>query len=396
MTEPIAHDVRLVLGADQLEATTWDSYDITLDMLSAGSAWTFSFWRSGQWDDIKARTRIGDPVVVTIDGAAQLVGRIDTWHLPTDRGDGARMIIAGRDYAGAAISADADPTLVLRNVTLQDALTRLFAPLGFTVSFGAGVDPVRVAHGVRAQRFRRTPRAQHRELIDRVRPRVGEKIWQIADALCRRAGYLLWTAPGDGTAGVTLRVDVPATGQPVFAFTRREALGRVDADSIILESDYSFDGTDVPSTVTVFGESAQGDARPSRIAREVTNGFLLSPDFARGRVSPDRPPQPSYQRSARARTPASARAEAARVLCDKNADFCVYKTTVKDHGQRVGGDVLLYQPNTVAAVTDTLADLDRAPFLATRVQFRGSRAGGRTTQLRMVPRGVLVLDPGAA
>jgi prophage tail gpP-like protein len=100
-------------------------------------------------------------------------------------------------------------------------------------------------------------------------------------------------------------------------------------------------------------------------------------------------------RAERARTIAGARQEAARIVADENADFVTYEVTVDGHGQMVGGQMTLYQPNTIAQVTDTLADLDRDPWLVTRVRFLGSRTGGKLTKLRMVPRGALVLTPGS-
>jgi prophage tail gpP-like protein len=389
----LEHDVRLVVGRDQLETSSWDAYEVHLDMLNPGSGWMFSFWRSSQWDDIQDRTRIGDQVVVTIDGAAQLVGVVEDQHIVPDRGQGARYVVSGRDYAGPAISAGAAPTLVLRNVTLQDALTRLFAPLGLQVVFGAQVDAVRLAPGVRAQRFRQTPRAQRRELIDRFRPRLGEKIWQTADSICRRMGYLLWTAPGDGTRGVTLRVDVPSTAAPTFMLERREdASGAVPAGDV-LDAELMLHGRDVPSSVTVYAETAQGDSQSARIAREVTNSFLLDETLTFGRVSPQRPPQPHYQLGDRARTITAARQEATRVMVDAAAGFTVYQAEHTGHGQMVGGQRVLFAPNLVARVTDTLCRLDAAPFLITATTFKGSRAHGKTTSLRLIPRGILLLDP---
>ena len=63
----------------------------------------------------------------------------------------------------------------------------------------AGARPgARTATGRRARRAHR---------VDQFRVKVGEKVWQLADQLCRRHGYLLYTAPsGDGVALVIERI----------------------------------------------------------------------------------------------------------------------------------------------------------------------------------------------
>ena len=110
---PYQHTVELMLATDGLMVDVWDEYVVTLDMLQAGNPWTFAFWRSDPvsgaitgdrrttWDLLRRTAKLGDNVLLTIDGAAQLNGRIETMNAGGGRG-GVTLVIGGRDLAGPA------------------------------------------------------------------------------------------------------------------------------------------------------------------------------------------------------------------------------------------------------------------------------------------------------
>lgn len=125
------HAVALTLAASGVELDVWDEYVVTQDMLSPGASFTFALWysrdRSATWDVLRRSVKVGDSVVLTIDGAPQLNGRIET-VTTTAAGHGARvMTITGRDLAGVALDFDADPTINVVGLRLEDALRRVFA-----------------------------------------------------------------------------------------------------------------------------------------------------------------------------------------------------------------------------------------------------------------------------
>ena len=135
--DPREHTVDLVLAASGLAPDVWDEYAITIDMLQAGNAFTFGMWSSETngttWDALRRGVKALDSVVVGIDGAAQLNGRIEKIETGADGHGEARMVISGRDLAGPALDWDADPTLTLTGIPLEQALQRVFAGVGLPV-----------------------------------------------------------------------------------------------------------------------------------------------------------------------------------------------------------------------------------------------------------------------
>ncbi|NDH45511.1 MAG: hypothetical protein EBY04_03955, partial [Actinobacteria bacterium] len=82
----------------------------------------------------------------------------------------------------------------------------------------------------------------------------GTKVWALCEQLCRRHGYLLYTAPCE--AGVGLVIDRPAYDSPVlYRFLRRR---REDGSSEgnLLDGWQELDATQVPTSATVYGHGA--------------------------------------------------------------------------------------------------------------------------------------------
>lgn len=399
---PDQHSFYLELGGTETTGyglDVWDGYEIVLDMLSPGSPWTFELWRStdtarrNAWPELLQRAKLGERVTLSIDGVVLLDGKIRTSDPMGDR-SGARIVISGTDLAGQAMASHANPRLSLRNTTLQTALERLFQPLSIAVELGEGVDPQASAPAVRPPRRASRRPAQRRSAVDRFHPRVGETVWQCADALCRKAGYLLWTAPGSTPDRLVLRVDSPReSGAAKFAFVRELDGDVVTARSNILGGHYHRSIDHVPSEVTVFADAPRSDALPARHENTVANAEFGGDDFAF--IVPH---QPRYMLSSRARTPAAAQREATRAIGDANRSLRAYTAKVLGHGQRVNGLDVLYAPNELASVRDDLLGVEM-DGLVTRVVMSGSRKGGspgQQTQVTIVPRGAIKVSPERA
>lgn len=392
------HIVSLFVGGEYLD--TWDGYSVTLDMLSPGSAWTFTLWRVGEngqtrttWAQATRLAKVGERVTLAIDGVVVLDGTLEVRDQRHER-SGAQLVISGRDLSGAAIDAHADPTISLRDVTLQTAIERLAQTISLGVELGDGVDAAQLSPGTRPPRRprRRTP-SQRRALVDRFRPRLGETVWQCMEALCRRAGYLLWTAPGATADRLVLRVDAPReSGSPRFGFlcaVETDDAGReyVTDGSNVLEGSYAVDSTGVPTSVTVYNDAPRGETFAARDARTVDNDQISGALFST--ITPQRP---RFVHSARATTPQRAQREATRAIGDANARLRAYTCTVQGHAQQVNGVSCLYQPNEVAVVRDDVAGADFVGLI-TRVDFMGSRGEGTRTRLRIVPLGAIKAEP---
>ena len=400
------HTASLVLS-DGTEVDTWDAYTITLDMLQPGSPWTASMWRSSvrqtTWAVLRAKIKLFDKVTFVIDGAPQITGRIETFDTQADREGGARITISGRDMAGPALSWDADPTVRLKGLQLSAALEALFAPLGIPVVIGADADAARTvqigttrgSRGVSSGR--RTRRTQ---VCDRAQPQPGEKVWQLADEIARRLGYLIWTAPAqDG--GLAVVIDRPAySSAEVFTFARRitETAAGATAAGNILSGGETFSVRDVPSEVNVYSGTARGASLSARQRYQAVNLAIADVEVTRGFALDPAPAQPRHVRAQRARTVAETAREATRIVSEAMYGFRRYACTVQGHGQTIDGRALLYTVNTMCRVRDDVCTsaagdpLDES-MLATRVEFKRSRKAGTTTEVTLSPRDAISLVP---
>jgi len=401
-----AHVVTVTLS-DGTEVDVFDKYIISLDMMRAGNAWTVEMWRSSTrdttWPVLRRLLKLGENVTVSIDGAAQVTGRIETFDTLVER-KGASMVISGRDLGGMAMSWDADPTIRLRGLSLSDALTALFAPFGVPVLVtdaaaarivqsgtnqgGAGRAPTR---GVRHAATRAQP-------IDRSHPRAGERAWSLGEEMCRRVGFLLWTAPS-ANGGLAVVVDVPAFTTPdVFTFTRRIEDG--EATGNILRSAEKFSIKEIPTEVSVYTGTTRGDLVSNRSRSQTFNVALETAAVSRGFVASPMPAQVRHVKSARSRTLAASAQEGSRVISEAMAGFRRYECTVQGHGQTVAGSPRLYALNTMSRVRDDLTTApDGSPLdesmLLTTLTFSGGREGC-TTSAVLVPRDSIVVIPQEA
>lgn len=385
----ISHEVELRLGVERVAVGAWDSITITHDLLAPTSPWTVTLWRAATmapWPetDLWPHTRAETPAEVLVDGVVQVRGAISRAEVGASR-QGSPLTLSGRDHAAIAQIADADPALTLRGATLEEALRRLFGPLGINLTIGALADDARSAlAGMRPNAPRGTStsrRARRRHRVDQFRVKVGEKVWQLADQLCRRHGYLLYSAPsGDGVA---LVIDRPAyDSQALYSLTRKQQPDGSYAGTI-LSGSRAVDTSQVPSSVTVFGHSAIASSADARLRASIENEGLVHP-----RVADAFAARPRYVRDDKARTPQVCEQRARREIARANASLDVCSYVVQGFGQ----DGRLFAVNAIAHIDDEITGA-RGDWLVTQVVMNRSRSSGHTTTLRLVPKGALVIEP---
>jgi hypothetical protein len=408
---PYQHAVELMLATDGLTVDVWDEYVVTLDMLQAGNPWTFAFWRSdpvtGQttgdrrttWDLLRRTAKLGDDVILMIDDATQLNGRIETMNAGGGRG-GITLVIGGRDLAGPAMDCDVDPTLTIKNLAFGEALPQVFGTMGLRARVVDSAANIAVTSHEAPGPRRTNRRASRRTVVDIAHPKPGERVWNFAESMAKRIGYLLWVAP-DAERGLAIVADVPNDhATPSYVFFRREIAnaGASEYSGNILSGNEKLNLRGVPTTITTYSGTDRGNNTSARTRQVTTNVGVLDPQITRGLVLDPPPPQPKHVRSTRARTPQRSAQEASNSILEGMRSFRTYECTVRGHGQTVDGARRLYALNTVARVRDDVCiDAQGRPLdedmLIVRVEFRGSRQGGTTTTLTLVPRGSMVLVP---
>lgn len=386
------HEVRIEL-ADGTALVNWPEVDITLDMLSPGNPWTISLWYSeendGAWKSVRRRALLEQGVQIFVDGALQLRGRIESAETNADR-DGAVYTISGRDVAARALDWDADPTIALRGVTLEAALERLFGDVGLRPEI---TDAARAREIQSApHRSRGTRAARRTNRVDDLKIQAGERIWQVAEKLCRKLGYLMWIAPSTSPNAVGVVIDKPNESSDVSFALERRAVGQV-YEGNILRSRRKLSSMNVPTQVTGFVRSSLRADRDNADRIAIVNEFLRTREYVIDERPLGLPPKPRYIKPERARTSAAVERECQKVIAEANANLEAYEITVRGFGQ----NEKLYAINTIARIRDDL-ELPRLDglYLCTRVHLHQSRQRGQVSDLRLVPRGAIQVFPEAA
>lgn len=386
--------VELFVGPEALRIDVFDEYKIDLSMTEVGTAWSLAFWYSdispeAPWrvliDPVRG-VKCGHTVTLAFNGEAVLSGIVETRDVGDNPGRATpTFVISGRDALAPALTGDADPTLTLPGLTLEDALDLLYTAVGIRADVSESL-PADVRTGV----LRRLHRGAHAKKVSRraqvlaKHPRIGEKIQQVAERIVRSLGYRIWTTPAPDSGRTAVVVDRPRTsGEPLFSLVRVFGAGGRTAESNIENAREATNIREVPTTVTVYANAPRGDAQSAKIARTVTNGFLLTPE-ASARVADDAPERPRYVESRTARSEEAAHNEASRICAQANEGFRRYMANVLGHRQ--GGR--MWMPNNLVAVRDELVGIDETMLLVA-VQFTGARKDGPKTSLTLLPQGAL-------
>jgi len=379
-------DAEVTLTIGDTAVSGWEEVSITLDMLAPGSPWTLSLYESGQghsYEELQRIALVRSTVTVKIDSVTVLAGVIERRRDGATRTDGSMLTLNGRDLAADAMASDAPPTETFRGLTLEDALRRLFLRVSTPITIvDAATARAQLAGNPRAPR--RPTSTSRRQHVDLSKVQIGETVWQVADRLCRRHGFLLYTAPtGDG--GLALILDRPRYDAPVeYLLARFRAADGVFWDGNIVDGARDLNAAEVPDQVTVFGHSGLTAPEDARHRGVVVNQRLAHPLVAPvANTSRER-----FLRDARARTPLLAEQRARRELAKANAGFEVYDA-------RVGGfayEGKLWTISAMCRLHDERLAID-ADWLTTRVTFTRSRKNGTFTLVRLVPDGALVIEP---
>jgi prophage tail gpP-like protein len=378
---------------DGTEVDTWETYQVTLDMLNPGSAWTLSLYdsrdRQSTWEVLQEKALAGTKVTLAVHDAVQLTGRIE--HREVDAGpEGTTMVLSGRDLAGPLMSSEADVNIHLRNTTLGDALVRLTQGTDVEL-FIAQAAAASECHSLRNRRRSMSSRRQTRShSVDLFKIQPGMKIWQAANLLCRKSGYMIWTAPHPGsTAGVAVIIDKPLeTGSAKFQLKRE----LVDQEKRtyrgnILRSKEVVNIREVPTKVVGFGHTAANANDDSR-----NRSVVLNEGLSHRLVDETMLPNVHYLTVHDGRTAAKVQRAAERVIAEAMAEFLSYEYTVQGHHQEIDNEHRIYAVNTIAHVKDDRYGVDEN-MLITRVNFVGGRQTGQVTTIRCVPLGQVRVVP---
>lgn len=390
------HDIKVTIGDQALEVDVWEQYDIVLDLWRPGSPFAFSVPRAIQsesaWRRVRENLKFGAFVKLAIDDSVQFTGRVEDIAGGHDRGKGSVLTFSGRDLAGPAIDWDAYPGARLRSLTLGDALTVLFTPLNLRVLIGADADATRRVQIGTSRTTRTITHRTPRNHVDRARPKPGERIWQVAERLCARFGYMIWIAP-DADGGMSVVVGVPKYSSPtIFEFKNELRNGVATPDSNILTITDHASCRDVPTEVNVYPNQAMGAVGPGRTAATLINTWFDDPRHMGGWQTDTTMAHPRHIRMEEGRTESAAMRQAQRTTSHANAKSRNVRLSTEGHAQGTRTNRMHYAFNAMAHVRDDELELDE-DMLIERVHFMGARGIGSKTEITLHSKGAIVLEP---
>lgn len=388
------HAVTIELD-DGTRLESWSDIDVTHDMFNLGNPWTVTLWRSSRsdaaalWETVCDKALLETHVRVLIDGALQVTGRIeDRIDDAAGHEEGASITISGRDLAGRAIDSDADPTITLKDVMLEDALVRLFEDIGITPRL-CDAARARIIQSIPRRARGRHTRPRRKNVIATLKVQIGERILPRVQKLCAQLGFMVWLAPASSPDTVELVVDTPYEGDEIsYAFARRAVGSSFEGN--IEHGRRRVCSRDVPTIVTGFvGSSSSSDVSHNDRVAEVNQWLRHNP-----MVKPTLPlgllPRPRYIKPQRARTAESVSKECQRVIAKSAQDFLTYELTTRGFGQ----EGKLFALNSLAYLhDDALRPNVRGEWLLTRVHFHQSQRRGQLSELRLHPKGLVRVYP---
>lgn len=211
-------------------------------------------------------------------------------------------------------------------------------------------------------------------LVDQARPHPGETVYQFLHRHAVRFGLLIW-----GTADGKIVFGRPKYDQaPAYRFACVEGpAGRWN--NAILSRKRTIKG--VPSEVHVYGHTAGGDAMRSTVHAVAKNQAVIDRGVYRVLTVHDNQARTNKQAEARAKYELSLRQQASDVVM------------VQTHGHASDAGVV-YSVDTTASVEWTKGNLAGDWYVAART-FTASRSAGRRTQIELVPKGSIAIEPTA-
>lgn len=346
-------------------------------------------------DPLNLRDLECQPVTLYVNGAPQLIGRIDL----TTRGNrGSSVECTGRDYRSDIVECNIDPTFVVKEgETLGQVILRATSPVGIT-RLGEGSD-VATARNVRTGVSVGGPAAPPNFINikqDDFKPDPGQGIYEFLKKICERHGCTIQPASDRYTlliAGPMYKSDVAYS----IIRTRNQTTAN-NVDTATATRDYS----SFPTMVMVQGHGSprHGEATKSNQAildtwSEAQHyggelGRTLNTVTWSGRRKPGEKDgdivaqhkiyRLNYFRDNQARNATQLNKAAQRLLAEHLKNTLVYEVTLNGHIDPESGAI--WSIDTMVWVEDEVCDIHEKLWVVDRTLSFGQ--GGAKTTLKCI------------
>jgi prophage tail gpP-like protein len=349
--------------------------EITNDITMPNEA-MFEVGDDVSWSRLGDVFALGTQFMVFVNDVKRLTGRVEMNNAPFDVGAGAVIRFAVRTKLSDAMFASALQNTQVKNVSIQDFILKLYAPLGyakkdFEFAQQASRNLLTGLDGNTGE----TAKDLEKIKLEEARVNPPESIYAAADRHLRRHGLMHWDSP-DGR----IVVGAPNDSQdPTFKFNlfRTNVSGDPNTNNV-LSGSRTRDWSGVPGRLAVYGRGGKRDFTKSSVSAVANDDEVVAAGFYR----------PVFILAEGIRTQALAQAAAARELSARSKRKDSYQIEVDGLSYWTGSQVIQYATDTVAQINSDVAGGTTDPYYVHSVTMTRSAAGGDTTQLNMVKRGL--------
>lgn len=396
MANPIDHpEILARVPAADLEIKRFKSYSLESDYTVSTDGWELVVYE----EDAKRLAKLRDielqPVEILIDGAQQLLGRVDVTDIG---GDGSAVTLMGRDYIADIVECNVDPALKFKEqMTLGDALKLALSPCG--ISTVADPDDIAIQNVRSGKKLKggKSGKTFKTIKLEDFKPEPGLGLFDICNRLVARHGATLQPS----NRRDTIIVDAPDYKLSPVATLRRTKDQNLSGAINIITSSARRDFSHMP-TAALFtsknGRSGEAGAGLNLALdfRTLANAFggelkAKLPRIAAG-TGKDARRKPGnagglgngelyrflYARDDESRNAEQLFAAAKRSVAQRLKDTLVYRCKVRGHRDEKGGGV--WAVNTIVQVEDDICNVHEPLWVHSR-RFSNSPSEGATTEL---------------
>lgn len=330
------------------------------------------------------------PVELLINGASQLIGRIDSTEIGND---GSAVTCRGRDYIADLVECRVDPSAqVKKGMTLGDSLLLVCSPVGITAVISdddLAMRDIRAAHPIKKHG---TGKRRHKKPVDEYKPTPGEGMYEFCNRLVARLGATI--QPGNERGQII--IDEPTYDQdPAYSLLSTDDTNNSVANNVI-SATASRDWSSFPTFALFTNKAGEaGDTKTGLSAtRDIFQAAAQSPELLEiiqrstfsGRTKPgDKPNIGSgelyrllYHRDNDSKTQEQIENAISHAVAERLRETLRYTVEVRGHADPKSG--ALWAIDTLVQVSDSIRGIDEALWIHSR-EFKFSPHGGATTTL---------------
>lgn len=377
------------------EIKRFKRYSLESDYTVSTDGWELEVYEEDAKRIAKLRDIEVQPVEILIDGAQQLLGRVDITDIG---GDGSAVTLQGRDYLADIVECHVDPALKFKEqMTLGDALKLALSPCG--ISTVADPDEIAIQNVRSGKKLKggKSGKTFKAIKLEDFKPEPNTGLFDICNRLVARHGATLQPS----NRRDTIIVDAPDYKQsPVATLKRTKDQNLSGAVNIITASarrDYSH----MPTAALFTSKNGRGGEGGAKL--EVNLDFRKLADAFGGELKAKLPRIAAGTDKAARRKPGSATglesgqlyrflyarddesrnseqllAAAKRSVAQRLKDTLVYRCKIRGHRDEKSGAI--WAVNTIVQIDDDICNVHEPLWVHSR-RFSNSPTEGATTEL---------------